>query len=206
MPCASATARSACWSSQATLRPRRRGQRPGGRRNRAPAGQDCPWQALSLCSQALSRATSSITRSGRARGPVAACTRRCRSASSATWRPGVLAVRKKTLSVPRTGHRPQGRKQRAERLADAGGRLHHQRVRLHAGPVHRAGQFALPGAKRLSAETPDLPAPGPCAAGAPAPAAPSPGIVRTGSRRTAAGHRPAACSSIGCSLWSATSR
>ena len=51
--------------------------------------------------------------------------RSVRIASSASARPEVLAVRKKTLSSACAGRGLQHREQRAERLADAGGRLRH---------------------------------------------------------------------------------
>src|SRR3989344_2510213 len=71
--------------------------RAAGSRSERPraSGQDSPWQALSGCSHALSRATSSSTRSGSA----GALSDRRASASSAICRPEVLAARKNTLSM-----------------------------------------------------------------------------------------------------------
>ena len=54
------------------------------------------------------------------------------SASSASARPGVFAVRKKTLVELARAPRLEQREKRGERLADAGGRLRHQAARRRA--------------------------------------------------------------------------
>jgi hypothetical protein len=62
--------------------------------------------------------------------------------------PGGLGGQEEQLVGPTLRHGPQGWKQRAQGLANAGGRLDHERVRLGAGPVNSRSHLALPGPER----------------------------------------------------------
>ena len=76
-----------------------------------------------------------------------------RSASSASWRPGVFAARKNTLSMLLAGRRFQHREQAADGLADAGRRLRQHAAPAAVGAEDGLGQVALAGAEIGMRET-----------------------------------------------------